>query len=198
VRAGTSKLLTLFEPATGQVHLRPVTRSTNPVLHSWLHESLDAIIAALPTPATPTEPMTNRAAWQVWQAGLAERFTLPAQLPPLRVLLVWDNLAGHLSWSIVQWLFRHGVLPLYTPISGSSLNRAESVQRILVRRALAGQHPQSTAEIIQWLEDTVAGWNQAPTSFVWNGRRRERRARARQRRLGGSCAGPAIHQPIAA
>ena len=85
VRAGTSKVLTLFEPATGQVHLRPVTRSTNPVLHGWLQESLDAIIAALPTQATPTEPMTNRAAWQVWQAGLAARFTLPAQLPPLRV-----------------------------------------------------------------------------------------------------------------
>src|SRR5215210_8596319 len=73
VRAGTSKVLTLFEPATGQVHLRPVTRSTNPVLHGWLQESLDAIIAALPTQATPTDPMANRAAWQVWQAGLASR-----------------------------------------------------------------------------------------------------------------------------
>ncbi len=112
--------------------------------------------------------------------------------------MIWDNLAGHLSWSIVQWLFQHGVLPLYTPISGSWLNMAESVQRILVRRALAGQHPQRAAEIIQWLEDTVAGWNQAPTPFVWNGRRRERRVRARQRRLGGSAATFADHQLIAA
>ena len=121
-----------------------------------------------------------------------------APLPPLRLILIWDNLAGHLSWSIVQWLFQHGVLPLYTPIRGSWLNMAESVQRILVRRALAGQHPQSAAEIIQWLEDTVAGWNQAPTPFVWNGRRRERRLRPHQRRLGGSCAGFVDHQLIAA
>ena len=86
----------------------------------------------------------------------------------------------------MQWLFRHGVLPLYTPISGSWLNMAESVQRILVRRALAGQHPQSAAEIIQWLEDTVDGWNQAPPPFVRNGRRRELRGRARTRLLGVS------------
>jgi hypothetical protein len=70
VRAGTSKVLTLFEPATGQVQLRPVTRSPNPVLHGWLQESLGAIMAALPRPAMPSDPVTNRAAWQVWQAGL--------------------------------------------------------------------------------------------------------------------------------
>jgi len=28
------------------------------------------------------------------------------------MILVWDNLAGHLSWSIVSWLFAHGVMPL--------------------------------------------------------------------------------------
>ena len=36
------------------------------------------------------------------------------------------------------------------------------------------------------LEQTVAGWNAAPTPFVWDGKRRERRIQARQRRLGGS------------
>ena len=33
-------------------------------------------------------------------------------LPPLRLLLIWDNLAGHLSRSIVRWLFQHGGLPV--------------------------------------------------------------------------------------
>lgn len=44
---------------------------------------------------------------------------------------------------------------------------AESVQRIIVRRALCGQHPQTASEIITWLEDTVTGWNRLPTPFVW-------------------------------
>jgi hypothetical protein len=95
-------------------------------------------------------------------------------------------------------LFEHGILPLYTPLSGSWLNMAESLQRIIVRRALAGQHPPSAAEVIQWLEETVAGWNAAPTPFVWDGKRRERRVRARQRRLGGSGAALAHHQLFAA
>jgi hypothetical protein len=30
----------------------------------------------------------TRAAWAVWQAGLAMPFTLPDDLPPLRLLLV--------------------------------------------------------------------------------------------------------------
>ena len=67
---------------------------------------------------------------------------------------------------MVIWLFAHGVMPLYTPLSGSWLNMAESVQRILCGRALNGQHPQTAAEIITWLEDTVAGWNAAPTPLV--------------------------------
>ncbi len=39
-----------------------------------------------------------------------------------------------------------------------------------------------------WLGDAVAGWNAHPTPFVWDGKRHERRVRARQRRLGGSAA----------
>ena len=39
-------------------------------------------------------------------------------LPPLRILLVWDNLAGHLSHELMGWLFQQGVMPLYTPIRG--------------------------------------------------------------------------------
>ena len=138
-------------------------------------------------------PQVRSARWETW-LGRPPR----QPRPPLRLILVWDNLAGHLSWPIVRWLFAHGVLPLYTPLSGSWLNLAEAVQRIIVRRALAGQHPQSQAEIIAWLEDTVAAWNEDPTPFVWGGTRRERRLRARQRRLGGSPAIPAHPHEIAA
>ena len=63
---------------------------------------------------------------------------------------------------------------------------AESLQRIIVRRALSGQHPRTAQQVIDWLEQTVAGWNQQPTPFIWNGKRRPRRERARLRRLGGS------------
>ena len=57
------------------------------------------------------------------------------------LLLVWDNLAGHHTPALVDWLVEQGVWPLPTPLGGSWLNLAESIQRILVRRALDGQHP---------------------------------------------------------
>ena len=83
----------------------------------------------------------NWAAWERWQAGLTVKPTLCDTLPPLRLLLVMDNLKGHLTASFVVWLFEHGVMPLYTPLSGSWLNMTESIQRILAQRALAGQTP---------------------------------------------------------
>jgi hypothetical protein len=49
VRAGTAKILTLFHPATGQVQLHPVTRSTNAILHPWLKMTLEDVTARLPT-----------------------------------------------------------------------------------------------------------------------------------------------------
>ena len=116
-----------------------------------------------------------RAAWEAWRDGLAERFTLPEPLPPLRALLVRDNLAGHKSPEMVVWLCRHGIMPLYTPLGGSWLNMAESIQRVLKRRTLDGQHPQSPAEIGGWFEQTAQAWNRQPTPFLWNGKRRQRR-----------------------
>ena len=110
----------------------------------------------------------------------------PKPCPRLRLILVWDNLAGHFSYEMVRWLLQHGILPLYTPLGGSWLHMAESVQRIIVRRALCGQNPQTASEIITWLEETVTGWNRHPTPFVWGGKRKQRRERARLRRLGGS------------
>jgi hypothetical protein len=195
VRNGTAKQLTLFHPASGAVRVKGVPSAPNTVLHPWLQAELEAILAALPEPAVlPAEE--NRQRWERWQEGLRVRLTLPTELPPLRMLLVLDNLSGHYSVDFVLWLCAHGIMPLYTPLSGSWLNMAESMQRILKRRALAGQHPQSPEEIIAWLEAAARGWNRAPTPFVWDGKRRARRERARQRRhrLGGS--GACTRQPL--
>jgi hypothetical protein len=197
VRGGTAKLLTLLHPATGQVRVKGVISSANAVLHPWLQEQLSAIVETLPPAATVRDPVANRARWERWQEGLSEKFTLLAELPPLRLLLIWDNLAGHKTPEMVCWLMRHGIMPLYTPLGGSWLNMAESVQRILTRRALSGEHPCSSAEIIDWLEATARAWNRQPTPFVWGGARQARRERARQRRraaysalhaMGGSAA----------
>jgi len=193
IRGGTAKLLTLFHPATGVVRAKGVEHATNAILHPWLQKELTAVLAALPAVTVAERERPTLAQWATW-LGHEPREVLP----PLRLILVWDNLAGHLSWAIVRWLFQQGILPLYTPLSGSWLNMAESLQRIIVGRALGGQHPETVAELIQWLEDTAAGWNAAPTPFVWGGKRHERRQRARQRRLGGSGAALAQSQSIAA
>lgn len=188
IRGGTVKLLTLFRPATGEVWAKPVEHTPNTVLHPWLQSELVSILAALPAPTRLHDAATTRAAWQVWQEGLSQPFTLPDELPPLRALLVWDNLAGHKTPALVLWLCAHGVMPLYTPLGGSWLNLAESIQRIVVRRALAGQHPESTMDVKTWLAASVRGWNAAPTPFEWGGKRAARRQRAHERRhaLGGS------------
>ncbi|MCI0398398.1 MAG: transposase [Chloroflexi bacterium] len=188
IRNGTAKMLTLFHPATGHVCVRGVTHCPNAVLHPWLKRHLTQILADLPEPFPQLDPASQRQLWTQWQVGLTLRFTLPKVLPPLRMLLVLDNLAGHKTPDFVLWLVAHGIMPLYTPLSGSWLNMAESIQKILVGRALAGQQPQSTDEIIQWLEAVACHWNQAPTAFEWGGKRATRRDRSRQRRhaLAGS------------
>ena len=119
-------------------------------------------------------------------------------LPPLRILLVWDNLAGHLSHELMGWLFHQGIMPLYTPLGGSWLNMAEAVHHIIVSRALSGQHPKNAQEVNDWLEQTVAGWNQHPTPFVWAGKRKQRRERARLRRLADSGAAVPVSNLIVA
>lgn len=70
------------------------------------------IVAARPDPAVPLTPAAKRALWGAWQEGLTVRFTLPETLPPLRLLLVWDNLAGHKPPEMVRWLCQHGIMPL--------------------------------------------------------------------------------------
>ncbi len=185
IRGGTAKLLTLFHPATGTVRVKGVTSAPNVVLHPWLQAELEDILKTLPSSPPPPLPADHPLLqygrhWLGWPDD--------APLPPVRLILIWDNLVGHTSADLMRWLARHRVLPLYTPLSGSWLNMAESVQRIIVRRALAGQEPATPADLIAWLEETAAGWNEEPTPFVWDGKRRERRRRARARRLGGSAA----------
>jgi hypothetical protein len=186
----------LFHPATGQVRVKGITHSPNTVLHPWLQAELATIVAALAPRDEAPDAAANRVASACWQPGLSVRFTLLEVLPPLRLLLVLDNLAGHKSAAFVCWLMAHGIMPLYTPLGGSWLNRAESMQRILVGRALAGQHPESPAQIMAWLEAVARGWNATPTPFEWGGKRAVRRQQARERhhRLGGS--GAVIHQPV--
>lgn len=184
-----------MRPATGQVRGTAVERTPNAVLHPWLMTELTAVLAALPPVDDPAAPHRQVAFWVETSAdGVVS--TLPPALagvaldaaPPVRLLLILDNLTGHHTPALVHWLVERGIWPLYTPIAGSWLNLAESVQRIIVRRALDGQHPTSATEVMRWLTETLAGWNADPTPFVWGGARRARRQRARERRhaVGGS------------
>jgi hypothetical protein len=179
--------LTLFHPATGQLRAQPVQQATNAVLHPWLKAELGAILAELPPVKEPQAPGRR---WQDWGWSEAElaRWESNAPLPPVRLILVWDNLCGHTTAELVVWCVRQGILLLYTPLGGSWLNMAESVQRIIVRRALAGQHPESAAVVREWLSAAVEGWNREPIPFEWGGKRAARRQRAweRRHRLGGS------------
>jgi hypothetical protein len=157
-RGGTAKLLTLFRPASGILRAKGVVSAPNAVLHPWLQEQLSQVLAEIEQqqPAESLPPEEQRlpcARWETWLGHPPRR-----PLPPLRIVLVLDNLAGHLSYDLVGWFFEHGIMPLYTPIGGSWLNMAESVQRIIVPRALSGQHPEDSQQIIDWLEQTVAGW----------------------------------------
>jgi len=185
-RNGTAKILTLFHPADGQVRVEGTLSCTNAILHGWLQQELTTVLQTLPL--SPLSSSTERTLWEAWQADLIEKPTLPETLPPLRMLLILDNLAGHKTPEFVLWLFAHGIMPLYTPLGGSWLNMAESIQRILKARALTGQHPTDTDQIITAFESVASHWNRDPTPFVWGGKRHERRKRHRERRhrLGGS------------
>jgi transposase len=184
IRGNPAKLLTLFRPATGELRAEPVEQTTNAILHPWLKEQLSSILQQCP-PAPSLVPEGRR--WQAWDiysaASQLDRF-----FPPVRILLIWDNLAGHKSPSLTQWCAEQGILLLSTPNAGSWLNMAESVQRIIKRRALAGHHIYDVEILKDWFRDTIEGWNMHPTPFIWGGKRHARRDRAyaRRHRLGGS------------
>ena len=121
LRNGTAKMLTLLHPATGQVRVQGVISSANAVLHPWLQRTLSEILETLPPAPVIRDPVVNRAQWERWQEGLREKFTLLQGLPPLRMLLIWDNLAGHKTPEMVCWLMRQGIMPLYTPLGDTPL-----------------------------------------------------------------------------
>jgi hypothetical protein len=177
--------------------VKGVRRTTNSVLHAWLQDELTAILAGLPAPSE--QSVEERcAAWEYWQAALSACPQIGPTIPSLRMLLILDNLAGHKTPSFVRWCTHHGIMLLYTPLSGSWLNMAESIQRILKRRALDGQHPETPQEIIEWLEAVARAWNRHPTRFEWGGERATRRARSRRRRHeqggSGACSGRPIRR----
>ena len=180
----------------GQLQAKGVTACPNRVLHPWLKRERSRVLAEPPEPEEEPDDNQVRLLWERWQAGLQVHFTLPEKLPRLRMLLILDNLKGHKSPDLVLWLVAHGIMPLYTPLGGSWLNMSESIQRIIVRRALSGQDPRSPEAIIEWPEATARHWLQHPTPFEWGGKRAVRRARSRRRRhtLGGSWA--CTHRPI--
>src|ERR1044071_6612936 len=101
-------------------------------LHEWLEKELSEVEESLPA-TTILNEQENRLMWERWQEGLLWPITLSKQLPPLRMLLVMDNLKGHKTPEMVLWMFAHGIMPLYTPLGGSWLNMAESIQRIIKR-----------------------------------------------------------------
>ena len=165
LRNGTAILMSLFHPATGRVRVKGVRSCTNAVLHPWLKEQLRAILRTLPPPPEPPSPGKNQLMWKSWQEGLTVRVTLPEELPPLRMLVVLDNLTGHKSPELLLWMFARGIMVLYTPLRASWLNMTESMQWILKRRAFEGHYPEKPEQIIEWLEAAVRGWNRDPTPF---------------------------------
>lgn len=169
------------------MHVKGVTGTTNPILLGWLKAQLTQILQTLPEPS-PGTAYPERLIWEQWQESLTRRVGLPLQVSPLRLLLVMDNLTGHKNPDGLCWCFAQGILPLYTPLGGSWLNRAESIQRLLKRRALEGQECLSPQPMIQALEAVAAHWNARPTPFVWAGKRRARRTRTARsmHRLGAS------------
>jgi hypothetical protein len=103
-------MLTLFHPATGQVRVKGVTRTTNPVLHTWMKDTLSQILTSLPTTEPAPSPQQVRASWQLWDEELTT--SVADDLPPLRMILILDNLSGHKNSTFVRWLFSQGILPL--------------------------------------------------------------------------------------
>jgi hypothetical protein len=196
IRGGTAKLLLLFRPKTGQARAEAVEQTPNAVLHPWLKRELEQILAEQPLPAG-CDPQELPAGhwWSDW-GWSEEQIGHWRELPPIRLILVWDNLAGHHTWEMVRWCVERGILLLYTPLSGSWLNMAESLLRILGRRALSGQHPKSATEVREWLTATARGWNAAPTPFEWDGKRAQRRQRARERRHRLGASGACTRRPL--
>lgn len=118
IRGGTTKMLTLFRPSSGELRTLPVKRTTNSVLHPWLMGELEDILASLPKSRVDSDSLWLN--WEMWRwpdERIKAYTSNPA--PRVRMLVVLDNLTGHYSRSFVSWCIEHGVALLYTPLAGS-------------------------------------------------------------------------------
>lgn len=88
---------------------------TNAILHPWLKRELSAILKQCPD---APEVVPEGRYWQDWDIYPAAEY-LDRFFSPVRVLLIWDNLAGHRTQSLVQWCAEHGILRLATPTAAS-------------------------------------------------------------------------------
>lgn len=102
-RGGTAKLLALLHPAGGEVRAKGVTSSADAAPHPWPKEELAAILAGLPEPEVALGREENRALRERRRQGLSVKITLGEELPPLRTLLVPDDLTGHKTPELVLW-----------------------------------------------------------------------------------------------
>ena len=87
VRGGPAKLLTLFRPATGMVRAKGGLSAPNAVLHPWLQEQVQAILAPLEKEPLPVRvPLPDEhpllLAWQHWWWS----YERPKPAPALRLI----------------------------------------------------------------------------------------------------------------
>ncbi len=176
----SSERVDVVRRAKGLLALRQDHTFTNALVHSWLQEQLGKLLAEIEKkqPSESLPPEARRPLFAQWQTWLWPH-ECAENLPPLRISLVRDNLADHLTPDLVIWLFHHGLMSFYTLLSSSWLNMAESMQRIIMHRALA-------SHISGLLSQSLNGLNQHPTPYVWKDKRYQRRKRVHLRRLGGS------------
>ena len=95
-----------------------VIHAPNIVLHPWIQAALSTMLGTLPE--TPPQIASAPFIPEWWERR--QYLTDRDDDPPLRLILIGDNLAGHKSAALVRWLCAQGILPLSTPLSGSWLN----------------------------------------------------------------------------
>ena len=111
-------MLILLRPAIGEIRAQTVEHTANAILHPWLKGELQAILKLCP-PTPDVAPEGRR--WQNWDIYPAAE-QLDRFFPPVRVLLILDNLAGHKNHSLVQWCAEHGIFLLWTPTAHDMRN----------------------------------------------------------------------------
>ena len=90
-------------------------QAPNTVLHPWLQTELADVLASLPPVTTPETDRPAAAQWATWLGHEPQE-----RLPPLRVILVWDNLNHHVSAVMRAFVDDHDwltvvQLPAYAP-----------------------------------------------------------------------------------